>query len=135
MPNPKTVAAMAAATLCLAACGKSGDARKFEAVKCATFFQDFAQASLGDIPSLDGFMKDVNKLGVGHPADDQVKLEGLASLGEQLAPQMDAVKREAAQQDGLQDILKFARSKDANGAVAYLDECVDNRDRLLAAAR
>jgi hypothetical protein len=131
----KTIAVMTAATLCLAACGKSGDARKAEAVKCGAFFQSFAEATLGGDAAMDSFVKELNTAAVGHPSNDGLKLQGLVSLGEQVAPQVEAVKREAAQQDGLQDIVKFARAKDAHGAVLYLDECVDNRDRLLAAAR
>ena len=135
MPKLNSVAAITAVSLCLVGCGKSGDARKVEAVKCGAFFQNFVAMSLGATPSLDGFMKGVNTSAAGHPADDQLKLEGLASLGEELAPQIDAVRREAAQQDGNQDFAGFARGNDAKGAVRYLDECVDNRDRLLASAR
>ena len=135
MPNLKTPAAMAAAVLCLAACGKSADTRRAEAVKCAAFFKGYAEAALSGDALLDSFSKKVNTAATGHPANDDSKLQGLVSLGEQVAPQVEAVKREAVQQDGLQDPVKLVHAKDAKGVVAYLDECVDNRDRMLAAAR
>ncbi len=135
MPNLKTPAAMAVAVLCLAACGKSADTRKAEAVKCAAFFKGYTEAALSGDALLNSFSKEVSAAATGHPADDDSKVQGVVSLGEQVAPQVEAVRREAVQQDGLQDLVKLIHAKDAKGVVTYLDECVDNRDRMLAAAR
>jgi len=45
------------------------------------------------------------------------------------------VKSAAEQQEGSQEYAKFRTTNDGDGAVRFVEECVANRDKLLAAAR
>ena len=135
MRKPKPASALAVMAFCLAACGKSTDARRMEAVKCSAFFQGLtvSQLAQGGVP--ESFMQAIDAKAAGHPSSDQGKLLGLTSLGDSLTAQLDGAKVQAAQQDGVQDLVRLAKANDAAGAVSYLDGCVDNRDRLLESAR
>jgi len=125
---------LAVAAAALTGCGKSGDARKTEAVRC----YGFMTAMLGSMQDPDHpseFIQAYGRVAKDHFKGQEAKLSAVAALGEQLSGQMEATKSAAAQQDGSQDFLKFQKVNDADGAVEYVDDCVANHDKLLAAAR
>jgi hypothetical protein len=122
------------ATLALSGCGKSEQSRKEEAVRCFGFMAGLGR-STQDIEHPSDFPNTIDRAGKGHPMGDQAKVMAFATLGQQLAGQMEATKSAAAQQDGALDYLRFQKASDAEGAATYVDACIANHDKLLAAAR
>ena len=125
---------LAGAVVGLASCGKSQDARKVDAVRCHGFMTAML-ATMQDLEHPSGFVDVYGAVAKERLKGRDAEGEVTVTLGEQLASQMESTKSAAAQQDGSQSWLKFQKANDGEGAVAYVENCIANHDKLLAAAR
>ena len=134
MTNPSLPCLLAVVGFALVGCGKSQDARKIEAVRCHGFLTAMLP-SLQDLEHPSPFVEAYGRVAKDRLKGQEENINGVEALGEQLSGQLDAVKSAAALQDGSQAYAGFQKANDGNGAVGFVEECIANRDKLLAAAR
>ena len=77
----------------------------------------------------------MNTASIGHKSADEAKTAAANQLGDQIARTRDPASVTARAQTALSMWQKQYEANDIAGAVAYLDECVENYDALIAAAR
>ena len=122
-----------AIALSLSGCGKSTDDRKYEVVKCATYFDALGMAAIsgGNGGSDASFLQALNQSQV-QTAGLQQTAAGISSLGQQLSQTIDPAKSAAAQQEGTNLFTTEEQNNDVSGATGFINECVDNYNKLIA---